>query len=141
MTTALSVIGGIFIAIIGGYFTYLGIKRKTSGNISTSDAQTLWAQAQEMREELKEQIKYCTDKCDHLEEENIKLHEQVLKDKELILNQRMEIVNLKEHVSQLQHDLRDTLREISRQGEIASVVHEDVSSLKQEMEVLQGGKR
>lgn len=140
VTIVASVVGGIIVAIVGGYFTYLGIRRKTSGQVSTSDAATLWSQAQEMREELKEQVKDCNNKCDHLEEENLNLRKRLVETEEKVLNQRMEIINLKDHVVQLQHDLRITLQEVSRQSEVASVVHSDVDSLKHEMSVLQGGK-
>lgn len=57
MIAALSTIGGMFAAAL----TYLGLKLKNSGRIDTTEAQTLWKEAAEMRTELREQVVELTD--------------------------------------------------------------------------------
>lgn len=49
-----SVLIGIGAAAIAGIATYLVGRRKTSGSISTSDAASLWAESNNLREEYKE---------------------------------------------------------------------------------------
>lgn len=46
----------IAVAVIAALGTYLVARRKSSGQIATSEASTLWSQAQEMRKELRDEI-------------------------------------------------------------------------------------
>jgi hypothetical protein len=52
----------------------------------------------------------------------------------------MEILTLREHVSQLKDDLRDALKAVSDQSERTSALQGDVTAVKQEMSIIQGGK-
>jgi len=47
---------GVVLAAFAGAFTYLGIVRKLSGRIQTTEAAQLWAEADRMRQEYREEI-------------------------------------------------------------------------------------
>jgi trans-2-enoyl-CoA reductase len=55
MLSTLSTVLGIVVIVaagIGGLVTFLIRRRGTTGRVNTSDAATLWAQSQQMREQL-----------------------------------------------------------------------------------------
>jgi chromosome segregation ATPase len=133
-------LGVVLAATITGYVTYRVAKRPKIGRITTSEAETLWTQAQEMRTELRAEVKDCTEKLQKLDEENTRLRQGLVHAEEKILGQRMEILTLREHVSQLKDDLRDALKAVSDQSERTSALQGDVTAVKQEMSIIQGGK-
>lgn len=132
-----AIFGGVLVALVGGYFTYKGLKRKASGTVKTSEAETVWAQSQEMREELRLEVKQCKDECAALRTELASARVELSSAKEALAEKTGEIVSLREHVDQLREDLAVALREISRQN---AGVHDDMTAIKQEMSLIQGGK-
>lgn len=140
LQVVLSFLGVVLAAAIGGYVTYKVAKRPKTGQVATSEAETLWAQAQEMRTELRAEVTECKLKLEKLDEENTTLRKGLIAAEEKILGQRVEILNLREHLSQLKTDLQDALKEVARQAEQTSSIQGDVSTVKREMAVLQGGR-
>lgn len=134
----LPLLGGALVAVIGGYFTYLIARRTKGGKVSTTEAETLWAQAQEMRNELRDQVHECQTKVDALDEENTRLRKGLIAAEEKILTQRSEILDLKQHVADLKDDLRVALREVQDK---ATSTSGDVQALKHEMAIIKGGKQ
>jgi predicted nuclease with TOPRIM domain len=133
-------LGIVLAAAITGLVTYKVAKRPKEGRVTTSEAETLWAQAQEMRTELRLEVTDCKQKLEKLDEENTRLREGLIHAEEKILGQRMEILTLREHVSQLKEDLHDALKAVADQHERTSELQGDVTAVKQEMSIIQGGK-
>lgn len=48
-------IGAVLLAAMSAFVTYLGVRRKTSGSVDTSEASALWAESQSMRRELRDE--------------------------------------------------------------------------------------
>lgn len=61
--TLITSVGGI---TIGGVATWVATRRKTSGQINTSDAATLWAQSESMRNMLMEEKHKAEEQRDRL---------------------------------------------------------------------------
>jgi chromosome segregation ATPase len=129
----LTFLGGIIIAAITALGTWLVAKRGKSGTVVTSEAETLWAQAQEMRTELRAEVTRCAEKLKVLDEENTRLRQGLIQAEEKILAQRQELQTVREDLHQTREDLQVALREVSKQ------VHDDVSTVKQELALIQGG--
>lgn len=75
--------------VIGPIITWKIAKRNTSGSIDTSEAATLWAESNEMRKELRDEVvtlrtelKAVRDYAANLEKDNIQSHKKI---NELIL--------------------------------------------------------
>jgi hypothetical protein len=58
--------GAVVVAILGGLVTWLTVRRTASGKISTTDAGTLWAASEKMREETIAQLTVVTAQRDRL---------------------------------------------------------------------------
>lgn len=64
---------GLGAATIGWLFKWLMDQRKTSGRVDTSDAKTVWDQAETLRKELREQGRECRLEVERLELEVFRL--------------------------------------------------------------------
>lgn len=142
MSVWLGFAGGVIIAVISALSAWLVVRRSKSGTTSTSEAETLWSQAQEMREELRQRVvdsetrtKACEEKLGLLDEENMKLRRGLIEAENKILRQRQEIIDQREHINELREDLKHALRAVSQQ---ASQATSDVDTLKQEFSLIQG---
>lgn len=144
-STLLPILGGIIIATITGLVSWRIAKEssktehdKFSGTVETSNADTLWAQSLEMRNELRAQIEKCEQKCTVVETENKALRDEVSQLQNKVLDQKGQIIDLKEHLSEIKEDLHVALREVARQ---ADGVRGDVATVKAELALIQGGSQ
>lgn len=51
-----ALLAGLFASIPTASATWFIARRKSSGSVATSDAATLWAESQEMRKELRDEV-------------------------------------------------------------------------------------
>lgn len=65
--------GALLAAVAGGGVKWLIDRRHTSGQVTTSDAKTLWEQAEELRNELRTQRRECHREVETLEIEVFRL--------------------------------------------------------------------
>lgn len=133
----LSFLGGVLIAFIGGYFTYKAGIKKLSGSVKTTEAQTLWTESEHIRLELRNDLNDCRSRIERLENQNTEQGKLLEKYKGTIHRQNLEILSLKDHVTQITEDLRVALLEIQKQ---ALGTKGDVEAIKTEMAVIKGGR-
>lgn len=69
-TTGLLTLAGVIVVALG---TAYGIKLKSSGKISTTEATVLWQEAQDMRLELRAEVATLKEEVRVLKEDNIKI--------------------------------------------------------------------
>lgn len=116
------ILGGVGGATITGALGYFSLRWKASGKVKATEADTLWAQSQDMRadllkriEQLEEKAEKQDKKIESLQDENLTLRERLLETRKAALELHDEVTNIKSNISG------------------------DVTALKQELSVLQGG--
>lgn len=121
-TVLLTVLGGIFVAAIGAVGTYLAIRYKASGKPARTEADVLWSSSEKYRDDLTERLEKIEAKAEalqakinDLQEENLKLREELYRTRRAAFELSAEVSSMKSNV----------------QG--------DVSALRQELSILQGG--
>ena len=84
------IVGGILTAAITGLVAYLVARRTTSGTVKTSSAETLWAEADKLRQTYREESEKNRKESEHLRNEVAGLRDEVQKLREEGAAQRAE---------------------------------------------------
>lgn len=140
VVTSLGAIGG---AAVTGAVAWAIAKRGKSGQIKTTEAETLWAQAQEMRDELRTRLEHCETELTEVKreaaaakEEALDLKTQLVDARSKMADQQMEIADLKSQLADASHELRKALTELITKNESTRT---DVGVLKQELSLIKDG--
>lgn len=132
MNPLVPVILGVAGAVISGVVAYVVSKRQRSGRIDTTEAETLWAESQAMRKELRDEAENCRGEVLILRTEMVAVRTEasVMREELVALRQegivlRAESVALREEMVTLREesvllrkvDLRERLQERLDEGE------------------------
>lgn len=101
-------------AVVGPLATYITVSRRQSGRIGSSDADGLWAAAEQMRGEYREQIRLANERVVALESRVAKAehHNNQLANENLLLQRRIDVLErenaaLKLHITVLETELEE----------------------------------
>lgn len=100
----------ILAAVVSATATYLAVRRKTSGNVGTSEASDLWAESQAMRRELRDEASELRREVATLRTEAVDLRATMTTLLNQISHLRDENGHLTEQVEQLSIRLGDPNR-------------------------------
>lgn len=133
------VILGLAGAVISGFVAYIVARRQRSGRIDTTEAETLWAESQAMRKELRDEAENCRGEVLALREEMVAVREEasVMRQELVAIRQegivlRAESVALREEMVTLREesvllrklDLKERLAEQLAQADAGEVADE-----------------
>jgi len=137
-----TVLAGVGGAGVTAVVSYLIARRGKSGTVNTSEAETLWTQAKEMRDELRAEVVACRadvtkmrGELESVQAENTTLKSSLADAKSQIADQKMEISELKMHLADATRELRRVVTEAVTSADKATG---DVAVMKREFQVLQG---
>jgi len=74
---AVPLLVGVLTALIAAVGGYVVARRRNSGTVRTSEAATLWAESNQMRQELREEVVHLRQECESLRAEVIRLRAEV----------------------------------------------------------------
>lgn len=142
----LSFLGVVIVAAISGLGAWAIAKRKTSGSPKTTEAETLWAQSEKMRLELRADLSDLRGRLEREQEERIKvtencqgIREDLLAAKIRIADQSEEIVRLREELQRTREVAASLKDQVDRLHLTSTGVRDDVAVVKRELQMIQGG--
>lgn len=105
-----SAVVAVVVGVVSATATYLAVRRKTSGNVATSEASDLWAESQAMRRELRDEATELRREVATLRSEATELRSTMANLLSEISHLRDENEHLTEQVEQLSIRLGDPNR-------------------------------
>jgi uncharacterized protein (DUF3084 family) len=148
-------VGIILVATIGALSTWLVTKRKASGSVVTSEAETLWSQSQEMRDELRNEVVALRKRIETVEAEAaakqseiITLHKDaVLMAAELavaknaLVKRQAEVTKLNKQLQNARAAAKKLSAEVRQLQKESGSVRADVVAIRQEMGMMTPKKK
>lgn len=130
-------------ALLGGGVAagaaWLTARRNTSGSVRTSEAQILWEQSQQMRQELVDRVNALQKQLDTTKENcDTCRHELTVAQREMAA-QQSRIQALGDELAEAQEMAARLYRQLQAVDKRTADAHSDVAALKQEFTLMAGG--
>jgi uncharacterized protein (DUF3084 family) len=117
VTTSLSAAAVAFGAAVSATVTYWIGRRKTSGTVATTEAETLWAEGQALRKELRDEVVDLRHQLEAARAEAAEAREEASKAKEEARLAKEEVFQLRKQLQYAQAELEDIHRTRMGQGD------------------------